>query len=567
MSTFLVSTANPTDPPRCEDGSNTPPRRGARSLFDISLDRISRVTVEQQKESDASQDRYDGRHDIIGSFFQEMEDFFGHSKTGWPPLRAAVRTCGIYMITRMMESGVLSEDVAIQFMAQWSSPLVADFQQDIRRSLLEAQRQTYDSELTFCHLPDDNPPSVVSPTQPLQEAMSIAWVLRALRGARDPVCVIERLIRFRNLSYLMQVYREPEPRPNGTIPQLLEAIFVTSVTTWGKTDRRALLRRGEHDVGEVCCSTISEATFNRLKHSWNAMLGLCMTENTSAAYRPMVERISKEVQALVELDVHLEMSDGQRGLAAHIFFGNLFQGLMHGRDADLVLLASLDSVLSDECFSKVSGSVIAMTLCMCAESRGGLRPFLRQLLDLKCDDYRRLNLALTKLGVETAQEYAVGHPEEVSNGLWTEEIIAAFEVKQQQTAAGVSWTPSRQLRPSYTWDASIAEWIAVSPSGIQNAGERTDSNSQVTACARGRFSRVGHVAVAGHHPLAPLSSNIVAVGADSQGRRRRLAGAETRWDGDFQYKRVKRVDRLTTAMMTTRQRTDADSEDELSLLG
>lgn len=276
--------------------------------------------------------------------------------------------CGISMITRMMESGVLSEGVAIHFMTQWSSPLVVDFQQAINRSLLDTHKQRYESDAPFCHLPDDTSLRMLSPTKSSQDAANIAWALRVLQDAQNPVSVIERFIRFRNLLYLMRTYREPESRSNSTIPQLLEAIFVTSVSPSGKTDRRALLRRGKLERGKACCSSMSDAAFNRLKHAWNAMIGLCMMEHTRPAYRPLVARISKEVQTLVELDILLEMTASQRGLAAHIFFGNLFQGLMHDGDVDLGLLTRLDSVLSDECLPMISGSVTAMILCTCAET-------------------------------------------------------------------------------------------------------------------------------------------------------------------------------------------------------
>lgn len=61
VGTFLVSTASTTEMSRWNDDLDAPLRRGARSLFDMSLDQISREAVEQHKESDASHDGYDGR--------------------------------------------------------------------------------------------------------------------------------------------------------------------------------------------------------------------------------------------------------------------------------------------------------------------------------------------------------------------------------------------------------------------------------------------------------------------------------------------------------------------------
>lgn len=167
-------------------------------------------------------------------------------------------------------------------------------------------------------------------------------------------------------------------------------------------------------------------------------------------------------------------------------------------------------------------------------------------MEIECDDCRRLNLAITKLGVGAAQEYAVENPEQCSNEAWTGAIIEAFHAKQQRNIASVPWTPSRQLEPVYTWDALIAEWVAAAPSVNQNAGERTDSNSQRKA-ARGRSSRASHVAITAQQALGPLLTK-------SQRRQSAPPDSATYWHGDFQYKRVKRVGQLTNTMMTTRKR-------------
>ncbi|KIW15494.1 hypothetical protein PV08_05540 [Exophiala spinifera] len=568
MSTFLVATASSTDPSQYQDGNRVPSRRGARSLFDMSLDKICREAVEQQRESDASHDGNDGRCDIVGSFFQEMEDFFGNPENGWPSLRAAVRTCGIYMITRITETGILPESMAMHFLTQWSSPLVADFQRAIRRSLLEARSHKHDVKLVFDHLLDEKILKMELDSQSVHGLTSMSMALQILQNAEDPICAIERL-RFRNLFVIMGIYREPQSRLNSIVPQLLEAIFVTSVATSGKADRRALLRGGELDTPESYCTTISDATIKRLTYGWSMMVALCIREHTRTAYRPLVERISKQVQTVVELDVHLEMTANQRGVAAHVFLGNLFQSLIHHDDVDLGLLASLDSILSDECFSLISGPVIAMILYECGKSQDSLRTFLRQLLEIDCGDYRRLNVALTKLGVEAVQEYAVEHAEQGSNEAWTMAIIEAFEAKQQRNVASVPGIPSRQLETTYTWDPTIADWIAVTPSASRNVENSTDSSSQGEECAHSKPTSKRKVrAVSDRRPLAPLSRNSIHEGPYQNRRRSEPAGLETQWDGDFQYKRVKRAGRQTTATMKTRHSMDDTDEsvDELSLL-
>nr|KAK5441169.1 hypothetical protein LTR18_007013 [Exophiala xenobiotica] len=569
VTTFLVVTSDPELPLRRET-REVPPRLGARSLYDMSLDSASRHTVEQQKENESETDGYEGQQDILGSYLQQLEDLFGDPKSGWPSLRKAVRACGIHLITRITKSGALRYNRATQLVSRCRNPSLGDFRQAMSLALVEAHSRNYDANATFYHIPDDSIPADSSDRQSLEGSMPVLLTLRQLQEAEDPASVIDRSIRYRHLRSHLELYNRSEDHPNLPVPELLETVFVGALSPWGWMDRRGPLRGGPPDTKRAYGHVMSKALWGRLKATLNLILSFCGHAATSTTYTPIIERMSKKVQALVELDIHSQMSYYQLCLAAHIFFGSLFQRLINGCGVDAGLLTSLDTVISYECLSTVLGGVIAAILCMSAESGTTLQHFLEQLLALDCKDYRNLSTAVAKIGAGAAQEYTMTYPERYTDERWAEDISEKFQAKLRHVVGRVPRTPSLKLQPTYLWDATIAEWVAETPQASQSNNKKKLTTSRDQICAVDRSGNDQELPIV-RPALAPLSGNIATMDANRKKRKSAPTDLETHWDDDFQYKKVKRFDlqkspRTTPELRAQRLWADDGSDDELSLL-
>jgi len=569
MITFLVVTSDP-GLPLMRETREVPPQQGARSLFDMCLDKMSRHTVEQQKDNESSNDGYEGQQDILGSYLQELEDYFGDPKSGWPSLRTVVRTCGIHLITRITKSGALRCSTATQIVSRGRNPFLRDFHQAMSLALVEAHCRKYDVNDTICHMPGDSSSAGPSAQQCLDGSMKMLWTLRQLQEAEIPAAVIDRSIRYRHLHSHLLLYNRSADQSNLPVPELLETIFVGALSPRGRIDRLELLRGGLLDTMKPYCRAMSKELWHRLKATLNLIFSFCGHAPTAATYIPIIERMSKKVQTLVELDIHSQMWYYQRCLAAHIFFGNLVQRLINRRRVDAGLLTSLDTVISDECLSTVSGGVIATILCMLAESGTGFQAFLEQMLVMDCKDYGKLNLALAKIGAGAAQEYTVAYPERYTDERWAEDISERFRAKLQHLVGREPRTPSLKLDPTYLWDATIAEWIAVTPQASQSSKKKKPTTSRDRIRAVDCLEK--HQGLPTVRPaLAPVSGNVAMINANRKRRKSAPTDFETHWDGDFQYKKIKCIDllespRVTPELRAQRLWADDGSEDELSLL-
>ena len=96
--------------------------------------------VEEQQQNNATNDGYDWYEDIVGSRLQELEDCFGDSTKGCPPLRQLVRSCGMTMLTKLIRNGGLCEETATDLAVPWCHrPYLFDFLQAVQESLVDAQ--------------------------------------------------------------------------------------------------------------------------------------------------------------------------------------------------------------------------------------------------------------------------------------------------------------------------------------------------------------------------------------------------------------------------------------------
>ena len=85
-------------------------RRGARSLLSMAVRRLPEFIAEEQKAQDALSDEPD--EDMCDAYFAELEAHYAPSGTGWKPLREAVRSQGIYLVSEILCRGWVTKRVA-----------------------------------------------------------------------------------------------------------------------------------------------------------------------------------------------------------------------------------------------------------------------------------------------------------------------------------------------------------------------------------------------------------------------------------------------------------------------
>ncbi|KIV79251.1 hypothetical protein PV11_06820 [Exophiala sideris] len=573
ISTFLNATSDPNLTADWDDFTEPYKRPGARSLFEMTLSKVSNDVVEQQKQNDVQNDGYNGQHDFIGSQLQELEDYFGDSRQGWPLLRKVVRNCGIYMITRMLKTGALLDTAAIHLADRcWIDSAMWDFEQAIWGMLVEAHTHNLDVEVGFHHLPGMHNVLELSETKNLDIKLSALWTLQAVKEANDPVAVIERFIRYSHLVLLVIEKHggRKEEEPSGFVDALLETIYVGSMSVAGRADQRVLLRKQcsksqkQHDVhsGIGVGHVMSEALFNRLKHPLILLLSSCYGDK-APQYRPLIEKFSKYAQISVELDISSNLSDYQQHLAAILFFANLCQRLTNGCDVSQDLLGSLNMVLTDECISAASDAFVAMVFALRDESEG-FKELIPQLLGLDCGHFRRLARAVAEICAAAAMEHAATNDADQSAVRWAVGVVDAVTAKIHQSDVSGPRTPSTKPLKHYQWDDDVAEWIARTPEIRQliYGGHEQDQRSP-----SGRHSRPA---------LADISSNATKRG-DGLKPKSLNREYETHSDGDFVFRKPKRklgrdenVDMMERKPIRTQRRRlnhlSDESEDELSFL-
>lgn len=600
ISTFLVATSDPECPTEWPNSAKelnvARPERGPRSLVDMCLHKLSKDVVEQQKQCDAHNDGFDGQFDAIGSQLQDLEDYFGDPKTGWPHLRNATRGCGIHLIVSLIETGALPETVAMGLILRsYDSPLLADIGRPISMALVNMQLNSANPDAGYHDLPlslDNEDPSSLS--ELVQRRMGVTWTLLALQRRHDSVATVSRFIRFAHLMWAVRLCRacNAQELPATSPADLLEAIYIGALSS-GQTDtdfyRNGHSAPAGFDVLPKPASepkehlTLSEPAWNRLNMGFTLLLSISHGAVINEPASRIIERVSKWAQILYELDQHFVMTRYQLYLTAHIFFSNMCRLMLVGFHPAQNLLDSFDSVLctiescAGESWRPLSGNFVIALAALQLNSEQ-FRDLIHRLSGLDCGDCETLGILLAIVCADAAMEYAAERRDDNSMFAWATDIHKRSRAKLESKATTEPRTPARkQMRVQYRWDEDIEEWIAGTPTTLAKHGQKcTDATTGDALCtfAENPCTRDQTTAVRNHrNALRP----IVNEGKPVQGCRMKRKSAPSDMqiyrDGDFEYKKrpkhnvsLGQVDKPRTDVPRKGNLVGEDSEDELSLL-
>ncbi|KAL2417974.1 hypothetical protein ABEF95_000317 [Exophiala dermatitidis] len=485
---FLVATSDPKALPEWDDRAVVNPsdcmRKGSRSLFDMCLHKLSTDMVGQQKQYDANNDGFNGQFDAIGSQLQELEDYFGDPKSGWPLLRCVTRVCGIHMVANLVEMQALPEAVAMDIMVRsYDSPLLSDIAPALSQALVNVHLSSDSLDLEFHDLPlhTENWGSTSPSLADLERhRMGVTWTMLALQS-QDSVAVVSRCIKYKHLLRLLMLCdgsQEVSHLPSTSPSEFLEAIYSGALSRGHKhTDLCQNLRkdRRKPDVGHEDVThpfphqTLSGAVANRLNMAFTVLLTTAHGERIAGAAREVMERISKKAQILYELDQDFALTEYQLHLMAHIFFSNMCQLLLNRRPVPDNLLTSFESLLHTmECCTSGSWRVLrgdfVITLLAQRLGSAGLQDLVQRFLCLDCRGCNTVENLLADVGASAAMDYAAGHNDDLAMLVWAAEVYQIAQAKmERRTKEPQTPATRRKSTVAYRWDEAIEEWIAQTP--------------------------------------------------------------------------------------------------------
>lgn len=577
IASFLVATSDPDIPIELQDGET--PRVGAKSLVDSCLDKLSQNLVERQRESDTNNDGFDGQCDIIGSELRELEDYFGDTQAGWPPLRRVTRHCGIYRITRLVRTGALLDHAATELAMRWyNCALLRDFAEAMSEALFDTSPHLDNPDVDFQHrlnLGDSN-------RAPMDEfwrsPTKVRLVLRRLQTGDDVLPFLARFVRFRQLHATLSIlHTTKDVDVQRGLSEVLEAIFMGSLSTASTSAQHDALR-GESTTGPIetvepaPAQPVSREFWDRLERGLDLIFILCHIF-APARFTALLEKMSKRVQILIELGGNLRWSERQQFLATRILFANLCQLLSNGRAVSKDLLLSLDGLALREPSLTVSMHLTNLIMSL-ARMQPTYQRLMEQLIALDCGGCWALNRVLATSCGDAAIAYSLEHPAAEIN-FWAMDIDDKAWAKMGNNAGRPDVLSTPKPRQGYRWEDFIQEWVARSPQMcLKSNGEMNTLTSQTEYDSRVEDGRGQHRRVMGkcRPPLAPLSSN-TRTGAGGLKRKSVSQELEVYRDGDFEYKKPRREVRCCEASsgqdnsrVHIEQGPEDESEDELSLL-
>ncbi|EHY54485.1 hypothetical protein HRR83_004394 [Exophiala dermatitidis] len=515
---FLVATSEPKDPSQWDDRAVVNPsdciRKGSRSLFDMCLHKLSKDMVGQQKQYDANNDGFNGQFDAIGFQLQELEDYFGDSKSGWPLLRCVTRVCGIHMVANLVEMQALPEAMAMDIMVRsYDSPLLLDIAPAILQALVNVHLSSDSLDLEFHDLPlyTEN----WGPTSPLladmeRHRMGVTWTVLALQS-QDSVAVVSRFIRYKHLLRLLVMLcngsKKVSHLPSTSPSEFLEAIYSGALSRGHKhTDLYQNLRKDkrktdvvQEDVTRPCHhQTLSEGVANRLNMAFTVLSTTAHSERTAGAAREVMERISKKAQILYELDQDFALTEYQLHLMAHIFFSNMCQLVLNRRPVPDNLLTSFESLLHTiECCTSGSWRVLrgdfVITLLAQRLDSAGLQDLVQRFLCLDCCGCNIVENLLADVGASAAMDYAAGHNDDLAMLVWAAEVHKISQAKmERRTKEPQTPATRRKDKIAYRWDEAIEEWIAQTPETLAKLRRTGTDIDPASSDSTGRSGLMKH---------------------------------------------------------------------------
>lgn len=612
--TFLMATVDPGSRTHLSEAGPMEgeyPERGAKSLLHMCLAKLSQSLVEEQEQLDAKKDGHDGQTNIIGSQLQELEDYFGDSQTGWPPLRNVTRACGVSLVTQLIRKGAIPEDTAIELALRWpGQPAFGDFRDAIEDALVERGLHAVETHPRFHSLPDMDqlisaPDEQAHLRMLWQNHLSVSYALRFLRLRNDGPTLISSVLRWRHLSTAIMACRFTGSSQPTRASELLESVYCGALSShqledWDylRTLKLHAQDKASKRLSRMKGANLDAPTWNRLKMALYLMIS-CAFGADSGNLPDLLERISKRSQILLDLDRSSALSQEQRCLIAQTFFANLCQRIMNGRDAHGGLLLESFEVLLDSLDSwlivsrHLVGAILSMAL--------GWRSFqhlIEQLLSIANGGDGRLHLLLGQVCAGSAMDYAAERQDNPDVPLWASKVLESSQARMRITAVGIDTPAARDTCMAYRWDETMEEWVAKTPAtlmviGSQRPGTAIGEASRPTEKVTKSNGQQEHQPCRRHHRTSPGRQVPTTDATPSKStnhflgppkRKRGPEDFEVYTDGDFEYKKSRRKmlphERRWTmaepkcAMASSRAhrpetRTGEDcceSEDELSLL-
>lgn len=480
---FLVATSDPRLPTRWDGSRNEEAKareRGAKSLVSMCLAKLSGKVVEEQKQSDAKNDGYDGQCDIVGNQIDELQIYFGDSEAGWAPLRMVTRTCGIAMVARLVESGMFPKhDARGLAVPAFSSPLLADFGKAIAEVLVRMDTKRNESYLERGGTPGYGAYGSYNFDQDdhWRQMVQFRWLTLAIRQEENPMFVIQHLARYHVLrdAYLSCI----------TIEQVAAAELIET------TYRCALWDNGQDQQGDLYHERLRARTGVNidwevkpgpplsalLENRFNVVSSLfyCYpTEWTSH----LLDKICTQIQLSMERCEVQDIPSGQKLVIAHAFFIDMCLAIWDKREVRPSLPASFETLLSwcDSGMMKQVESRLVGTLLKGETNALQFMAWITLVMGIRCAGNNRLQLLVSKVCAEAAMDYAADEPEQDTlvrswaSGIEAESRILRDEYSTpndaqpgphvQQQPLGVGEASAHH---GYRWDEDVREWVGRTP--------------------------------------------------------------------------------------------------------
>jgi len=544
---FLIATSDPKLPTRWKGSRNQEAKvdeRGAKSLVSMCLAKISQNMVVAQKQSDTKHDGYEGQCDVVDHELEALQNYFGDSKKGWPPLRTVTRAYGIAMVSRLIESGALPKDSASDLAIRaFGSPLLADFGETITELLLRLDANSYDTSPVLNTGPAL--PAFFSYTfdeeDLWRQLMQFRWLTQALRQEFNPIPFLSELIRYHELNV---GFRLCIKHGQATAAELIESTYSRAIFGDCQTLQERLRLKGDHaqTTGQFGCEVTSAeqltaALEERLKLT-SRLFFVFKTEGPSH----LLQKICTQVQVFMELHVDQVIPSGQKLIIAQIFFITMVLALADGQTVQASLRACFEELLS-ECDSEVEKQIETLLISTMLYAPFPPTSFVEVVstMAIKCAkeksrDTERVHALLARVCSEAAMDFATDYAtDKLADHEFIRTWASGIAEKARDLTSDIvrdcsSTPPDKQqlkMRISYRWDEDIREWIEKTPRKPLGVLPTTKINRLKGTCASGPTG-----------DNAPVPESDGAKGIEySLKRKSSRYDFELHRDDDFEYKK------------------------------
>ncbi|KEF58057.1 uncharacterized protein A1O9_05980, partial [Exophiala aquamarina CBS 119918] len=482
ITSFLVATSDPKLPAQWK-GSRTEEakadERGAKSLVSMCLVKVSQNMIEEQKQSDAKHDGYEGQCDVVDSELEALQDYFGDSKRGWPSLRTVTRNCGIAMVSRLIESGAFPKDHASALAIRaFDNPLLADFGEAITEVLVRVDANSYNTS------PALEGGSAIHAFQSYafdegdrwRQLMQFRWLTQAMRQEFKPVPLISRLLRYDVLTKAVTISVKLE---QVAADDLIETTYSCALLGNCRASQEHL-RHKNHDAQTTthigcegtCCEQLTAELEKRLKLISRLFFSFQL-KGTSH----LLEKICTQVQVFIALHVIQAIPQGQKLVIAQIFFINMVLGLLAGKPLENSLQECFEELLSgcdSDAEKQIEALLISTLLHASLHPKTLMEVISRMAIKCekeKCTEKERLQALLARVCSEAAMDYATDYATDKPEihtffRTWASAIEEKARNRNSCSVHNDASLPDLQQRKvstGYRWDEDVREWVERTP--------------------------------------------------------------------------------------------------------